>query len=78
MLITLKYYSLSYFNKYQIKGDERPDEVALKIYKDSSCDWIDDLLTAVYITHTKILLSVGKNNNNKKIDLVIPTTNNVI
>tara|TARA_Y100000389_G_scaffold20508_1_gene17660 strand:- start:795 stop:2027 length:1233 start_codon:yes stop_codon:yes gene_type:complete len=49
-----------------------------KIYKDSSCDWIDDLLTAVYITHTKILLSVGKNNNNKKIDLVIPTTKNFI
>jgi len=49
-----------------------------KICKDSGCDWIDDLLTAVYITHTKILLSVGKNNNNKKIDLVIPTINNFI
>ena len=32
--------NLSYFNKYQIKGDERPDEVALKIYKDSSLDWV--------------------------------------
>lgn len=49
-----------------------------KIIVTSKCDWIDDLLTAVYITHTKILISVGKNNNNKKIDLIIPKTNNFI
>lgn len=32
--------NLSYFNKYQIKGDERPDEVATKIYNDASLDWV--------------------------------------
>jgi len=42
------------------------------------CDWIDDLITAVYLTHTKILLSVGKNDKNKKIDLTIPKTHNFI
>jgi|TARA_E500000305_G_scaffold103296_1_gene98673 hypothetical protein len=28
------------FTKYQIVGDERPDEVAYKIYGDSTLDWI--------------------------------------
>ena len=32
--------SVSYFNKYTIVGDERPDQVADKIYGDSSLDWV--------------------------------------
>ena len=28
------------FTKYQIEGDDRPDNVAEKIYGDSSLDWI--------------------------------------
>lgn len=32
--------SLSYFEKYQIKGDERPDQVADQVYGDSSLDWV--------------------------------------
>ena len=28
------------FTKYQIVGDERPDEVAYKVYGDSNLDWI--------------------------------------
>lgn len=31
---------LTYFTKYQIVGDERPDNVAYKTYGDSSLDWI--------------------------------------
>ena len=38
----------------------------------SSCDWLDDLITAVFISHTKILTSIGTNSNNSNIDLVIP------
>ena len=40
------------------------------------CDFLEDLITAVYLTHTKILLSVGKRDPLKKIDLVIPNTTN--
>lgn len=29
-----------YFTKYQIVGDERPDNVAYKIYDDASLDWV--------------------------------------
>ena len=32
--------NVSYFNKYSIIGDERPDQVADKVYGDSSLDWV--------------------------------------
>ena len=31
---------LSYFTKYKIIGDERPDNIAWNVYEDSSLDWI--------------------------------------
>jgi hypothetical protein len=38
----------------------------------SNCDWLDDLLTAVFVLHTKILSSIRCKNTPKKINLVIP------
>jgi hypothetical protein len=32
--------NLSYFTKYKIVGDERPDNVAYKIYNDETLDWV--------------------------------------
>lgn len=32
--------NLSLFEKYSIKGDERPDNVAFKFYEDSTLDWV--------------------------------------
>ena len=32
--------NLAYFGKYSIVGNERPDNIAYKIYKDSSYDWM--------------------------------------
>ena len=34
------YKNLTFFTKYSIKGDDRPDNVANEIYKDSTLDWI--------------------------------------
>jgi len=31
---------LMFFTKYQIRGNDRPDNVAFKIYRDSSLDWL--------------------------------------
>lgn len=31
---------LSFFTKYQIIGDERPDNVAYRFYKESTLDWV--------------------------------------
>ena len=49
-----------------------------RIIKTSNCDWLDDLVTAVFISHTKILTSIGPNLNNAKINLTIPKTINFI
>lgn len=32
--------NITYFTKYKVVGDERPDEVAYKIYGDQNLDWI--------------------------------------
>ena len=32
--------NLSFFTKYQIEGDDRPDNVAYKVYNDSTVDWV--------------------------------------
>lgn len=32
--------SLSFFTKYQIKGNDRPDNVAFEVYGDSNLDWV--------------------------------------
>ena len=38
-----------------------------KIINNSKCDWLDDLITAVYICHTKILTIIGPNKKAKRI-----------
>ena len=32
--------NLNFFTKYQIIGDERPDNVAFKFYEDETLDWV--------------------------------------
>ena len=32
--------NLTFFTKYKIEGDERPDQVAQKVYDDSTLDWV--------------------------------------
>ena len=44
----------------------------------SKCDWIDELVTAVFVSHTRILTSINFSKNKGKIDLNIPKTNNFI
>lgn len=53
------------------------DEEVDRIMRVSKCDWLEDLITAVFISHTKILASIG-NNRNKKINLTIPKVSNFI
>ena len=44
-----------------------------RIMNDSGCDWLDELVTAVFLSHTKILTAVKKaNKKQKKINLKIP------
>ena len=52
------------------------DEVD-RIMRASNCDWLDDLITAVFISHTRVLASIGSNRT-KKINLTIPKITNFI
>merc|ERR1712224_1022930 len=44
----------------------------------SECEFLEDLLTAVFISHTKILAAIRVNKNNKKINLNIPKIDHFI
>ena len=46
-----------------------------RIIESSKCDYLDDLLTAVFISHTKILMSIGTNNH-ERINLTVPKLSN--
>ena len=41
--------SLTFFTKYSVEGDDRPDNVAHKVYENSDLDWV--ILLANNITH---------------------------
>ena len=49
-----------------------------QIIENSNCDWLDELITAVFVSHTRILSSISNNKNGSKINLKIPKTSNFI
>ena len=46
---------LTIFTKYEIKGDDRPDNVANKVYEDPDLDWVillaNNIINTVSYTH---------------------------
>ena len=54
------------------------DKETNRIVQRSKCDWLDDLLTAIFVSHTKILTSIRLTKKQKKIDLIIPKMENFI
>lgn len=42
------------------------------IHTNCGCDYLEDLLTAVFIAHTKVLTAIRINTTNKKIDINVP------
>ena len=67
----------TFLEKVPIWSNEILEAETERIIQMSDCDWLDDLITAVFISHTKILTSIGSNNN-ANIDLTIPKTINFI
>ena len=64
--------------KVPIWNIEIVDSECSRIINNSKCDWIEDLITAVFISHTKILTSIGPNQSFHKINVTIPKTSNFI
>ena len=54
------------------------DEEFDRIIKDSGCDWLDELMTAVFLSHTKILAAIKSNDKKNKINLKIPKLDHFI
>ena len=55
-----------------IWNSEIIDSECSRIINNSKCDYVDDLITAVFISHTKILTSIGPNKSFNKINVTIP------
>lgn len=49
-----------------------------RIVDESCCDYLEDLLTAVFVCHTKILTTVRVTNKDRKINLKIPSVENFL
>ena len=64
--------------KVPIWNSEIIDSECSRIISNTQCDWIDDLITAVFISHTKILTSIGPNQSFQKINVTIPKTSTFI
>lgn len=55
--------------------DWNMEKVATEIHViqiNSGCDYLEDLLTAVFIAHTKVLTAIRLSTNNKKVEINIP------
>jgi hypothetical protein len=55
--------NLSFFTKYQIVGDERPDNVAYKLYDDETLDWVILLANNILNVQTEWPLSQSSFDN---------------
>ena len=64
--------------KVPIWNSEIIDSECNRIINNSNCDWIDDLITAVFISHTKILTSIGPNQSFNKINITIPKSSSFV
>ena len=42
------------------------------IVQETNCDYLEELITAVFIAHTKILSAIRVGGKNKKVQIVIP------
>ena len=68
---TMKYFQdlLSQIPKW---NQDIINKESARIIEESGCDWLDDLITAVFVSHTRIITSINFAKNKKKINLKIP------
>lgn len=62
----------NYLNEIHDWNMEKVHNEIHRIQTNSGCDYLDDLLTAVFIAHTKVLTAIRLSSNNKKIKIDIP------
>jgi len=62
----------NYLNEIHDWNMEKVNNEIHTILVNSGCDYLEDLLTAVFIAHTKVLTAIRLSSNNKKVEINIP------
>jgi hypothetical protein len=62
----------TYLNEIHDWNMEKVQNEINTINTNAGCDYLEDLLTAVFIAHTKVLTAIRLSANNKKVEITIP------
>jgi hypothetical protein len=62
----------TFLNEIHDWNMEKVNNEIHSIYNNCGCDYLEDLLTAVFIAHTKILTAIRLNSSNKKVNITVP------
>jgi hypothetical protein len=62
----------NYLNEIHEWNMEKVTTEVHLIHQHSGCDYLEDLLTAVFIAHTKVLTAIRLSSNHKKVEINIP------
>ena len=62
----------NYLNEIHDWNMEKVANEIHRIQTNSGCDYLDDLLTAVFIAHTKVLTAIRLSTNHKKVEINVP------
>ena len=62
----------TYLNEVHDWNMEKVHNEINLIQMNTGCDYLEDLLTAVFIAHTKVLTAIRLSANNKKVEISIP------
>jgi len=62
----------TYLNDIHDWNMEKVSQEIHRIHTNSGCDYLEDLLTAVFIAHTKVLTAIRLGQHQKKVEINIP------
>jgi len=62
----------NFLNEIHDWNMEKVNNEIHRINTNSGCDYLEDLLTAVFIAHTKVLTAIRLSSNKKKIEINVP------
>jgi hypothetical protein len=62
----------NYLNEIHDWNMEKVNSEIHNIYTNCGCDYLDDLITMVFIAHTKVLTAIRLSSNNKKVEINVP------
>jgi len=62
----------TYLNEIHDWNMEKVSQEIQRIHMNTGCDYLEDLLTAVFIAHTKVLTAIRLSSQQKKVEINIP------